>query len=337
VFTRVAVWCALVSAMALAAAGCVTGPPPGTGTTGPDDISISFDPSGAGGPCVEIPIALSNGTLKATHASSSTEFIVTVVVAAPLCDPLEVKAAIYAMPERGIQWPQTLAGVRSSTLSEAGTTTIRFAKGCTPAQFDVLTGATPPVIKPGGPVHGPLLTPSTAQQYFGNTNCPPETTTTTVPETTTTFPETTTTTVPETTTTSVPETTTTTVVTGTTTTSVPPSTTTTVPVTTTTTVPGPRTTLPQNPTYNNPNYFTGPTYGLCTKLEPVTTPFVMPVPEFGNAWTLLVIKAGSGTDANQLVPDPTSGQSYTHTSGKDISHAIFCQQPLADGAFGDGT
>ena len=329
VVKRVAVWRAVVSAAALVAAGCVTGAPPGTGTTGSDDISITFDPSGAGGPCVGIPTAVANGTVRTTYASSATEFIVTAVVAAPLCDPLEVKAAIYAMPARGIQWPQTLAGVRSSTLSEPGTTTFRFAKGCTPAQFDVLTGNTPPVIQPGGPFHGPLLSPSTAQQYFGNTNCPP------APPTTTTVPETTTT-VPETTTTTVPETTTTTIVTGTTTTIVPPATTTTVPVTTTTTVPGPRTTLPQNPTYNNPNYFTGPTYGLCTKLEPVTTPFVMPVPEFGNVWTLLVIKAGSGTDANELVPDPSSGQPYTHTSGKDISHVIFCQQPLADGDFGDG-
>lgn len=126
------------------------------------------------------------------------------------------------------------------------------------------------------------------------------------------------------------------------TTTVPPSsTTTTVPVTTTTTVPGPPTTvpptcLPQDPTYNNPNYFTGPTYGLCTKLEPVATPFVMPVPEVGNVWTLLVIKAGSGPLANQLVPDPSSDESYTHSSGHDFSHVIFCQQPLTgDSSGGD--
>ncbi len=316
---RVAVWCAVVSAAAVVLAGCVTGAPPGTGTTGPDDISITFDPSGTDGPCVQVPTAWSNGTVRATHASSATEFIVTVVVDAPLCDPLDVKGAIYAMPQRGIQWPQTLAGVRSTTLSAPGTTTFRFAKGCTPAQFDVLTGSTPPVIRPGGPIHGPLLFPSTAQQYFGNTNCPPP------PSSTTTTTTTATTTVPETTTT---------VVTGTTTTTALP-TTTTVPVTSTTTVPGPPTTvpptyLPQNPIYNNPNYFTGPTNGICTKLEPVATPFVMPVPEFGNVWTLLVIKAGSGTQANQLVAAPAVGQSYTHTSGQDISHVIFCQRPFSE-------
>jgi len=155
---RVAVWCAVVSAAAVVLAGCVTGAPPGTGTTGPDDISITFGPSGTDGPCVQVP-----------------------------------------------------------------TTTV-----------------------PGPP------------------------------------------------------------------TTVPP------------------TYLPQNPIYNNPNYFTGPTNGICTKLEPVATPFVMPVPEFGNVWTLLVIKAGSGTQANQLVAAPAVGQSYTHTSGQDISHVIFCQRPFSE-------
>ena len=98
---------------------------------------------------------------------------------APLCSRINVIAAIYQMPGNGVAWPQTLLETAPFTLREPGVTEVIFAKTCTPAQFDVITGATPPVISPLGPWHGPLLFPfdtSTSLQWFG---CGPTTSTST--------------------------------------------------------------------------------------------------------------------------------------------------------------
>lgn len=95
------------------------------------------------------------------------------------CAPIKATAAIYGMPGSGVAWPQRLVETKNFTISKAGTTRVRFTKTCDPVQFDVLTGATPEVISPLGPWHGPLLFPfdmETSYQYWG---CGSGTTTTT--------------------------------------------------------------------------------------------------------------------------------------------------------------
>lgn len=66
------------------------------------------------------------------------------------------------------------------------------------------------------------------------------------------------------------------------------------------------------------------------KLEPVDTPFVVPDPPEGNTtWTLLVLKAGTENDP---IPNPIPGNSYTHSNGKEISHAILCYEQNGTGS-----
>lgn len=150
-------------------------------------ITITQTPSGAGGVCVPPPLGLSY-----TTANTPESFTLRVIVKAPPCSPIEAKAVVYAMPTNGA-WPQTLSEVVPFTISEAGVTEIVFAKECSPAQFDVLTGATPQVISPLGAWHGPLLFPfdtTTSLQYFGDPSCnPTTTTTTTIPSVVTSVPE----------------------------------------------------------------------------------------------------------------------------------------------------
>jgi hypothetical protein len=59
------------------------------------------------------------------------------------------------------------------------------------------------------------------------------------------------------------------------------------------------------------------------KVEPVSTPYVVPAPPAGATWTLLVLKAG--TD-NQTIANPVVGQAYSPSNGKDISHVILCYE-----------
>lgn len=130
-------------------------------------------------PCLPGLLALSN-----VVGSDAATFTLVVTASAPLCDPVEVKAVVYAMPGNGVAWPQNLVEVKPFTISQAGVTTITFAKGCDPVQFDVLTGVTPQTISPTGTWHGPLLFPldtGTAQQFFGTNaeGCNPTTTTST--------------------------------------------------------------------------------------------------------------------------------------------------------------
>lgn len=60
-----------------------------------------------------------------------------------------------------------------------------------------------------------------------------------------------------------------------------------------------------------------------------STSFTVPAPPSGWTWTLLVLKAGSDvsvpTGANETFPNPVVGQSYSHSSGKTLSHAILCK------------
>ncbi len=156
-------------------------------------ITITQTPAGTSGPCLPAPLGL-------TYTSSNTDaaFTLRVVATTAPCTPIEAKAVIYAMPSKGQIWPQTLSEVVPFTISVAGVTEIVFSKDCSPVQFDVLTGQTPPVISPLGAWHGPLLFPfdtSTSLQYFGNNSgCTPTTTSTT---TTSTPSSTTSSTVPE--------------------------------------------------------------------------------------------------------------------------------------------
>jgi len=59
------------------------------------------------------------------------------------------------------------------------------------------------------------------------------------------------------------------------------------------------------------------------------TTFTVPAPPAGQSWSLLVLKAGHTGEGgvvneNETFTDPVVGQSYSHSSGKNISHAILC-------------
>ena len=158
----------------------------GAAAAEPSNIQIVQTPSGGGGICLPPALAMRQST-----RSDATTFRLIIRVTAPLCARVNAVAAIYKMPGNGVAWPQTLLETAPFSLREPGTTEVIFTKTCTPAQFDVITGATPPVISPTGPWHGPLLFPfdtATSLQYFGDPSCNP-TTTTTASTTTTSTPE----------------------------------------------------------------------------------------------------------------------------------------------------
>ncbi|CAN5433385.1 hypothetical protein BH10ACT3_BH10ACT3_15280 [soil metagenome] len=179
------VWAMALTAVVLAGAAVWSGAAsaaPSADPTPTSDISVVQTPSGADGLCLPDFLSLQN-----TTSSTATTFTLNIFVTAPLCQRLNVIAAIYRMPGDGVAWPQTLVQTKGFSLKEPGVTTVTFTKGCEPAQFDVVTGATPPEIAPWGAWHGPLLFPtdtSTAEQFWG---CgPPPTTTTTTSTTSTT-------------------------------------------------------------------------------------------------------------------------------------------------------
>jgi hypothetical protein len=177
-----------VAAFAVGAAALVgallCAPVAGAQTDAPEDsITISAEPAASQGACAPGGDAL---TYEAIHDEQS--FTLRITSAAPRCEPIDAVAAIYTMPGNGIAWPQQLAEARPFTISEAGTVDVRFAKGCEPVQFDVLTGATPDLVAPWGDWHGPLLFPfdvDTTYQHWGaacpDGPTPTSTTTTTAP------------------------------------------------------------------------------------------------------------------------------------------------------------
>lgn len=173
----VIVGAASITTVAPASASAITG----------SDVTVSRTVNAdQSAPCVDPLFSLSNYV-----NSTADAFTLTVNVNAPLCSPLEAKAVIYAMPGNGVAWPQELVETVPFTLSEAGTVTVTFSKGCGATQFDVITGHAPQTINTGFD-HGPLLFPAqlqTAQQFWG-APCVDETTTTTstVPATTSTVP-----------------------------------------------------------------------------------------------------------------------------------------------------
>jgi hypothetical protein len=143
-------------------------------------ITIEQIPSEAQGECLPALLSLSN-----TVEYDDSMFRLIVTASAPLCEPIEASAVIYAMPGNGVAWPQELKELKKFTIAEAGLYIITFDKDCGPAQFDVINGVTPQTINT--PLdHGPLLFPfdtGTAQQYWG---CATTTTTSTTTTSTTT-------------------------------------------------------------------------------------------------------------------------------------------------------
>lgn len=134
-------------------------------TSGGGNISVTHVPSGASGICLPPLFALRSST-----SVGATSFTLRITVAAPLCAPLDVTAAIYTMPGNGVAWPQRLRETLAFVLSEPGVTEVTFVNDCSPVQYDVLTGPTPQEIAPWGEWHGPMLFPfdtSTALQSFG--------------------------------------------------------------------------------------------------------------------------------------------------------------------------
>lgn len=153
----------------------VSAAPAAPSQTGPaSNIQIVHTPSGGGGLCLPAALALRQST-----SSDATTFRLTIRVTAPLCSRIDAVAAIYQMPGNGVAWPQNLLETAPFSLKAPGTTEVIFTKTCTPVQFDVVTGATPPTISPTGAWHGPLLFPfdtSTSLQWWG---CGPTTSTST--------------------------------------------------------------------------------------------------------------------------------------------------------------
>lgn len=135
------------------------------------------------------PECLPSALILTRQIRNTAEYFELIVRAsAPPCEPIVAKAAVYAMPGNGQAWPQNLKETKEFTISKAGTTTIRFDKTCDPVQFDVLTGATPPVISPEGEHHGPLLFPldvETSYQHWGCNNTTTSTTSSTSTSTST--------------------------------------------------------------------------------------------------------------------------------------------------------
>ena len=87
-----------------------------------------------------------------------------------------------------------------------------------------------------------------------------------------------------------------------------------------------------DPELNKPSYwvdyFTQQGYEdvQCTKYEPVSTPYILGDAPEGRTWLAIIIKAGAGDDANEVIMNPKPGE-YSHASGKDNSHVIVCSIP----------
>jgi hypothetical protein len=163
---------------------------PAAGAAAASIISVTQRPSTIDlGPCRPGITALTYETI-----DRQDSFTLRIVAATEPCSPLAAVAAAYRMPDGFAAWPQTLAERRDLLIDAAGVTEVRFAKGCVPLQFDVVTGATPDTIAPWAQWHGPLLFPGdvrTARQHRPSANCGAPTTTTTVAPSTTATPSTT--------------------------------------------------------------------------------------------------------------------------------------------------
>lgn len=83
---------------------------------------------------------------------------------------------------------------------------------------------------------------------------------------------------------------------------------------------------PEAAAQNSTAYWEALGYGDCTKVELAdgVSSYTLAELEFPHEYTLLVLKAGSGATANQLVEYPVAGEAYAQANGKDLSHVIYC-------------
>lgn len=171
---------ACASLLALTACSAPAALRAGAAPTAPSITVRQTDASAQPPICLSHLLALRYQVLDAERT-----FTLRVISSAPLCQPVTAVAVVYRMPGNGAAWPQELVERREVVLSAAGVTEIEFTRTCMPAQFDVVTGATPQTISPWGAWHGPLLFPldvRTAEQDWGRQCETP--TTSTVPGTT---------------------------------------------------------------------------------------------------------------------------------------------------------
>lgn len=80
---------------------------------------------------------------------------------------------------------------------------------------------------------------------------------------------------------------------------------------------------PPNAAMNAETYWEMQGHGDCTKVELADGVSGYTVP-WGSDLTLLVLKAGSGASAHYVITDPVPGMTYSHPSGRDLSHIIYC-------------
>jgi len=85
---------------------------------------------------------------------------------------------------------------------------------------------------------------------------------------------------------------------------------------------------PDEVTQNSAAYWEAftPEDDTCTKVELPDGVWTYTLPELGGdqMYTLLVLKAGSGSDANTVIWYPVAGTAYGHDTGKELSHIIYC-------------
>lgn len=69
----------------------------------------------------------------------------------------------------------------------------------------------------------------------------------------------------------------------------------------------------------------------CVKDETGSSnPYVLGNPPDGQFWRLLILKAGSGDEANELHWNPSAGASFEHSTQGGWSHVILCSRPLPE-------
>lgn len=83
---------------------------------------------------------------------------------------------------------------------------------------------------------------------------------------------------------------------------------------------------PEKSAMNQEAYWEALGYGDCTKVElpDGVSSYTLPELTWPNDYSLLVLKAGSGDSARDVIMWPDSGVAYTHSTGKDLSHIIYC-------------
>jgi hypothetical protein len=77
---------------------------------------------------------------------------------------------------------------------------------------------------------------------------------------------------------------------------------------------------------NQESYWEALGYGDCTKVElpDGVSSFTLPPVSHPDWYTVLVLKAGSGDAANDVIYFPSEGVPYSHATGKNLSHVIYC-------------